>query len=289
MWKLYDDLCVGIPSGILVEGCVVGKTWTVVRANGNIGMAHTLGSVEDAPAFAAGFLNKPLRDVGNHMRWTDLPTASVGVAALNCYYTTADRVEGLDGAREKGPMGVPFSREELAGKKVALVGEIPHMAQPEGCTLTKVPCPMAPELDDQTKAALAGQEVLIVSGDALTTRALPALLDLVGEQGTVAVCGVGVPSTALFFAFDMPVRVIEGFYPRFPSTMEASALLDLQDLTAGLLPFRIVPMAKTYLHQSDLVDRSVTSPYKASAFNQQFNQWEGKQYDQSQWSELYMG
>ena len=34
MWNVYDELGIGIPSGILVEGCVVGKLWTTVRANG---------------------------------------------------------------------------------------------------------------------------------------------------------------------------------------------------------------------------------------------------------------
>jgi hypothetical protein len=47
MWKLYDDLYIGIPSGITITGVTIGRFWTTVRANGNIGIARTLAPPDD--------------------------------------------------------------------------------------------------------------------------------------------------------------------------------------------------------------------------------------------------
>ena len=111
MWNVYDELGIGIPSGILVEGCVVGKLWTTVRANGNIGVARTLGDTSgDLEAVARSVMGKALRDVANHMHWDNLLLASIGVAAYNSFYNSADHVATLNAP--------PAFQGELAGKKV---------------------------------------------------------------------------------------------------------------------------------------------------------------------------
>ena len=291
MWKLYDDLYIGIPSGILVEGCVVGKTWTVVRANGNIGLARTLGSVDGASAYATGFLGQPLREVANHLLWKTPVRASVGMAALNCWYNTADRVAGLDGKVE-GTIELPVAfADEAAGKRVALVGDLPWVeaALAEKCTLTKLPCPAGEEPDEETKAALPQADYIYISSDAITMKAIPALLDLVPEGAKVSLTGPSVPAAPVFFAWDMPIHNLTGFYPRFDNTVEAAALLDLEDLTPGMLPFSIAPQEIHRIYESDASQRFAGSPYKASAFNSRFTPWDGRDCDKSKWSPIFKG
>jgi hypothetical protein len=103
VWKLYDDLYIGIPSGIRITGCVVGSEWTVVQANGNTGIARTLELPGNPEKFQAGFIGAYLRETANHMKWDNLALASVGVAAMNAWYNTQERAEGLSDLGDAQP------------------------------------------------------------------------------------------------------------------------------------------------------------------------------------------
>lgn len=98
--RLYDELYIGIPSGIRIEGCVIGEKWTKVLANGNIGIAKTIEMPENAQELAASFVGKFLRDAAGHLYWPTLAHASVGVAAMNAWYNTRDRAEALSPAAD---------------------------------------------------------------------------------------------------------------------------------------------------------------------------------------------
>jgi uncharacterized protein (DUF4213/DUF364 family) len=224
MWKLYDDLYIGIPSGIRITGCDVGKHWTTVRIDGNVGIARTLEQPKDPLGFAAGFVGRYLRDVAGHLYWDDLPFASVGVAAMNAWYNTADRVEGLEGAR------MP---ENLTGT-TAYVG---HYDCGDVFSL-----PMRHDFECKEYQRLADFDNVVIASEALITRALPKLLDIIGEDGNAVLEGYSLPSTALFFAFGMPVRELRGYYPKVISAAEACALLDTDDSVAGMSKFCIRPI-----------------------------------------------
>jgi uncharacterized protein (DUF4213/DUF364 family) len=226
MQKLYDDLYIGIPSGITVDSCSIGDIWTAVRANGNIGIARTLERPADAADFAARCAGRYLRDTGNHMQWHTPAEASVGVAALNAWYNTAERVKGLDGIG---------TRRALPGK-IAYVGDFPEGS----CAGSDVfPMPGGPGFDAGPYEALAAYDNVVIASEALITRALPGLLDIVGEDGNVVLEGYSLPASALFFAFDMPIRELRGFYPRFAGTVDACARRNIADPAPGMLPFCI--------------------------------------------------
>ena len=283
MWSFYDELYIGIPSGILVEGCVVGKLWTTVRANGNIGVARTLGDTSgDLNALGQSMIGQPLREVANVLKWNSLIRATIGVAALNAFYNRADRMETMSAP--------PAFQGELDGKKVAVIGELPNLeAGLKGnCDLTTLPLPASADLGNTYDAALKSDFVFI-SGDTLTNQTLPALLAKVGENTKVTLAGVSVPAAPVLFAFDNPIHNLSGIYSRFDTTVEAAAKLDLADLAPGTLPFSVNPVKPAKLHESAEVTRYKASPYKASVFNCAFNPWEGKDYDQSTWSPIFKG
>lgn len=277
MWKLYDDLYIGIPSGITIDGCVIGSEWVTVRAGGGIGMARML---ETPRLSGEEFIGAYLRDTGCHMRWDSLTRAAVGVAALNAWYNTPERVAGLDGQGAFPYFHVPEHR-------AAVVGDCPFLTQ-SGQHADAFPLPMDKDFDRGAYDALRGYDVVIVSGDALTTRALPGLLDIVGESGKVVLDGVSVPASALFFAFDMPIRRVNGYYRRFDNTMENAARLGLRNIEPGMLPFSIAPQKVTHIVDGDAVKRFAASPYQASKFNPRaFNPWDGYDYDKAAWSKIF--
>ncbi|MCD8377127.1 MAG: DUF4213 domain-containing protein, partial [Oscillospiraceae bacterium] len=135
MWTPYNDLYMGIPSGIRVEGCVVGRRWIAVRANGNVGVAPALERTgEDRKELARSFLGLHLREAANVLRWDSPTRAAVGVAAMNAFYNTPNRVvPGARGALLEG----------LAGREIALIGRLPRLEAELGktCALTALPRP----------------------------------------------------------------------------------------------------------------------------------------------------
>ena len=220
MWKLYDDLYIGIPSGIRIDSCIVGKCWTAVCANGNVGIAKTLGMPDNPKEFAASFTGAWLRETAGHIKWGNLAQASVGVAAMNAWYNTKERAEALDGLSSPAP---------LAGK-TAYVGD--YRAE------NAFPLPMSPDFDAAAYKSLSGFEVVVVAGEALTTRALPKLFDLAGKNTGFVIDGLSVPCAPVFFAFDMPVRELRGFYPGILNSFIECADRDIEN-PAFAQPFTI--------------------------------------------------
>lgn len=253
MWKLYDDLYIGIPSGILITGCVIGEKWTTVRAGDNIGIARTMELPKDPASFASQYVGKPLRDTGCHMKWDTLAGASVGVAALNAWYNTSERADGLEGSREPA----------------ALSGSVAYVGDYTGGDV--FPLPLEADFETAKYAKLAEYDNVVIASEALITRSLPKLFDIIGESGKVVLEGYSLPATALFFAFDMPVREIRGYYTRFVETIEACAVKNIADPTPGMLPFCIKPMKVEKVHESESAREALDSPYNSIKFNNNFN------------------
>lgn len=281
MWNLYDELYMGIPSGIRVEGCVVGKLWTTVRANGSLGVARTLGDTDvDRNALGQSMVGDFLRDVANVLRWDSPLRASIGVAAMNAFYNRPDRLNTL----------LPSEFGANLGGRVTVIGELPELERSlrEFCDVTALPLPECCQLDAAYDAAMKA-DFAFISGDALTNRTLPALLERVGERTRVSLTGVSVPAAPVLFAFGNPLHNLSGVYASIPETVESAAKLDLKDLAPGTLPFRITPIKVQRVHEQAEVTRYKASPYKASAFNSAFNPWEGREHDSGTWSPIFKG
>lgn len=190
MWKLYDDLYIGIPSGIRITGCTVGAEWTTVCTSVGIGTARTLLLPLEPETYAAAFVGRYLRDTAGYINWKNLTDAAVGVAAMNAWYNTPDKIAALQAL---------FPAREASGS-AAYVG----LGEGDGC----FPLPMSPEFERDTYVALKDYDRVVISADALTTRALPGLLELIGEDGDVTLEGASLPATSLFRAFKMPIRAL---------------------------------------------------------------------------------
>lgn len=282
MWNFYDELYMGIPSGIRVEGCVVGRLWTTVRANGNIGIARTLGDPgENRESLAQSFLGMHLREAANVLRWDSLIRAAIGAAAMNAFYNVPTLVSSS---------APPTFQGELAGKAVSIIGQLPNLEHGlrDCCQLTVLPLPEPGREDSAYREAMEG-DVVFLSGDALINGTLPVLLEMAGADTKVSLAGVSVPAAPVLFAYGSGIHNLSGLYARIPATVEGAARMDLENLAPGTAPFSINPKKPRYIHESPQVERYQSSPYRASGFNCAFNPWEGREYDRSAWSPVFKG
>ena len=293
MMKLYDDLYIGIPSNIRIDSCVIGEKWVTVRANGNVGIAKML---EKPSHDGSEFGGKWLRDVAGHLYWHDLTEAAVGAAALNAWYNTPEHIASMNdwyNTEDHKKFYESLERDDYAyceGKKTAVIGDCPFF-ELSGKTGDCFELPYGEVLDETVYGVLKEYDVVVISADALTAKSMCALLELIGENGYVVVDGVSAPASPCFFAFNMPVRRINGYFRRFDYTMEDAARLNLDNLDPGVYTFSIEPIkVDAFYDEQDRVRTYLESPYKATQFNNRFtSDWEGKKETLNEWDPIYKG
>ena len=217
-WKLYDALIESIPPEPVVEDCVIGLNWTYVRAGDYAGVAVTVQGSSGSGLADGPYIGKSLRDVAAGVKSWDMLRASVGMAAVNAWFNTPEKMAALGLARTAGEAGAGGSvfdepLESLCGKKVAVVGRFPYIEKQLGgkCALSILE--REPEGDDYLDSAceylLPEQDVVFITGMTLTNKTLPRLLTLTENAKTILV-GPTSPITPLLF--DFGVDSIAGFY-----------------------------------------------------------------------------
>ncbi len=211
-WDIYDRLLDEIPEDATVASCLVGRNWTLVDSGG-MGLAMTYRGGSRGGALRPPHSGRPLRELATHLKSWNLYEASLGMAAVNSFHNAPDRLEGWLGRplEEFRTPGIFVEMlDEIAGKKVAVVGHFPDMeTAAERCTLTVLERnPQDNDLPDfAAEYVLADQDYVFITGTALTNKTLPRLLALC-SQATVALVGPSVPLAPWWF--DHGVDVLAG-------------------------------------------------------------------------------
>lgn len=206
-WALYDEMIDGVPEGIAVTDFCVGRSWTYVEAACGMGVSHTVvgGTPRDRGADPLGM---DLRSLAGLSKSWSFVEASLGVAALNAWYATPEKVSALGG--EVSPAGAPSGernpfldmREACKGKRVMVVGHFPGLRPlAESCRLTVLERDCSDPLDTPDPACeylVPEADLLFMTGITLTNKTAPRLLELGRDAITVVVGPSAVPCLALF-------------------------------------------------------------------------------------------
>ena len=96
MWEIYDRLIARIPDDVFAEEMVCGTTWTAVRSSlGTVGLAMTT-PVQTRPSIGCEIVGKSLRDVALLIKSWNFIDAGIGMAAINAWYNSIQRMNELD-------------------------------------------------------------------------------------------------------------------------------------------------------------------------------------------------
>ena len=186
-FELYDVLIRGVVSDAPVKEVLCGQCWTAVETESAFGMAMTT-PLDTAPRMISGeYPGMTLRELSAAAKSWNLTEAGFGMAAINTYYNTPQRLEQLNAFE-------PFDRYcteglDLRGKRIGVVG---HLNMPASIyeqaadvrILERNPRPG--DYPDSACDWLIPQcDVVIMTASTLVNKTLPHLLELCRDSYTI--------------------------------------------------------------------------------------------------------
>ncbi len=178
-WQLYDDLIDALPQGLLVKGALVSH-FACVSTEAGIGVAMGDAGGPRASWADRRVVGQDLRTVAALAKSWDLELASIGVAAMNAWFNTEQRVRQhrLVG----GDVGCfDLHADAVAGRRVAVVGRFRGFERLAGASdlIVLEREPRESDLPDPAcEYVLADRDDVFITGVTLTNKTMPRLLDL---------------------------------------------------------------------------------------------------------------
>ena len=206
-WDMYKRLVEGVPEGIAVKDVCVGNHWVFVEAESGCGMALAVSGGRGLYRLGSNVLHMSLRDLAAQCASWNFLEASVGVAALNAWYSTSENATAVGmKIEEKGSNdGFELYRRLCAGKRVTVVGHFPLIERlADECELTILE--RVPRGDDYPDPAcefiIPHQDFTFITGITLTNKTMPRLLQLSKDSdGSVILVGPSVVPAPLLFEY----------------------------------------------------------------------------------------
>ena len=185
-FELYDALIEGVAPET-VTGTLSGQCWTAVETENAFGMAMTT-PVDTAPRMLSGdYPGMDLKELAQAAKSWNLTEAGFGMAAINAFYNTHERLEALNAYE-------PFENYctdglDLHEKHIGVVG---HLNMPQSVyeqaasvrILERSPRP-GDYPDSACDWLLPQCDVVIMTASTLVNKTLPHLLDLCRDAYTI--------------------------------------------------------------------------------------------------------
>lgn len=186
-FELYNALIDGINSDAVITGALSGECWTAVETPAAFGMAMTT-PVDTAPRMTeADYIGMPLRELAQTAKSWNLAEAGFGMAAINAFYNTPQRLERLNAFE-------PFDKYctdglDLHGKHIGVVGHLnmPRSVYEQAASLRILErSPRPGDYPDSACDWLLPQcDVVIMTASTLVNKTLPHLLELCQNAYTI--------------------------------------------------------------------------------------------------------
>lgn len=186
-FALYDILIDGIDTDAVVTNTLMGDCWTAVETADRFGMAMTT-PVDTAPRMLdRDYCGMPLKELARAAKSWNLTEAGFGMAAVNAWYNTPERLEQLRAYE-------PFDNYctdglDLRGKHIGVVGHLnmpPSVYERAASLQILERNPRPGDYPDSACDWLLPQcDVVIMTASTLVNKTLPHLLDLCRNAYTI--------------------------------------------------------------------------------------------------------
>ncbi|MGI6156942.1 MAG: Rossmann-like domain-containing protein [Saccharofermentanales bacterium] len=225
-WAVYDALIEGVDPTRTVDYFAPGALWSQVWSGPDTGVAMGLRGQGPRRMYPTPHDGMSLKDMARMVKSWNMFEASLGAAALNCYYNTIDRVDRMDGfggfdvkrgqippRRFRELNAFIAFQEEIEGKNVVVIGHFPHLEQrfADRCNMTILERnPRKGDLPDPAcEYIMRDQDYAFITGTTIINKTLPRLLELAGDHCKVSMVG---PSTCMApILFDYGVDNLSGY------------------------------------------------------------------------------
>lgn len=196
-FSLYDKLIDGMgedAAEITVSKAFSGECWAMIEAGGRMGIAME-GTMDTAPLMYENRLTGlTLAEAAKAVKSWNLVEAAMGLAAINAYYNTKERMDALHCAEPYEnycTAGINFR-----GKRLGVIGHLrlrPEIRAnaAEIFTLERSPKP-GDYPDSACDVILPRCDIVFITGSSITNKTLPHLLELCRDSLTIMV-GPSVP------------------------------------------------------------------------------------------------
>ena len=215
-WALYNQMINAIPEDVLVRDYCLGTHWSYVDTDSGMGIAWTAGG--GAPRTYKGDLRgRQLREVAQLAKSWCFEEATLGIAALNAWYSQRDKLDAL-GARYDEPVDLPdgtrrkmdafeLHADQMPGKNVVVVGHFPHLERvvEHGANLTILERNVRSADDTPDPACeyvMPQADLAFITGVTFINKTAPRLLQLARNARTVMV-GPSVVMSPILFEYDV--------------------------------------------------------------------------------------
>lgn len=197
MWSLYDDLIAAVPDDAVVEDCLAGLSWFLVRSRGT-GVSMRPHEV-DGPVRNAGHIRgMRVKELAGWIKSWNWYEAAMGLAAINSALNHPEVVrQNCGGQLNETETRNVFEalHDELRGKKVAVVGHFMGLEKLRNiCQLSILERrPLDGDVPDPACEYILGeQDFVIMTATTLINKTMPRLLQL-SRNARVVVAGPSTP------------------------------------------------------------------------------------------------
>lgn len=203
MWAIYDELLAAVPPDLRVGECLIGLRWTLVRSK-TVGMAMTPLEGYSSIHLAGRIAGMPVHRLAELVKSWNPFEATLGLAAINSVLNAPEPGAGTYArslAVEKQTNPFDYLKDEMRGKRVAVVGHFPNLEELAGsCHLSVLERhPRAGEFPDPAcEYLLPHQDFVFITATTLVNKTLPRLLEL-SHRAYVVLVGPSTPLTPLMF------------------------------------------------------------------------------------------
>lgn len=205
-WKMYDELIEGVPESIAVTDFCLGQHWCYVEAECGCGIGHMVPG-GGRRTFRDDPRTLDLRSLAALIKSWSFPEATLGMAALNAWYSQPEKVRALGGeidtATPTGSKANPFDTPatELAGKNIVVVGHFPNveaMGADAHLTILERDCKSALDTPDPAcEYVVPDADLVLMTGITITNKTAPRLLELARNARTTIAGPSAIPAPCL--------------------------------------------------------------------------------------------